>query len=189
MQEIWVELIGATMTMLNVIYSVLEKWITWIWASLSALFYLYIYWSAGLLASAEIQVIYLLLSIYGLFRWRLKTATEVPKEQIKSGNKYFNFLTFLGVLILTALLFFINNSTNSNENLILYDSLLVAAAITAQYLMTKKYISCWILWIFVNIGYLPILYLQGLWISFGLYIFLLFFTFKGAQVWYHKLKA
>ena len=183
----FIELIGATMTMLSVIYAVSEKWITWIWSSLSALFYLYIYVAAGLYVSAEIQILYLIISLYGLTRWYRKSSDENHKEQIKAGSWLVNFLTATCIVALALILFVLNKDADG-ARLVLFDSVLVATAIVAQYLMARKYINCWVLWIIVNIGYLPILYMQELWISFGLYIFLFYFTCKGAIDWHRKLK-
>ena len=81
-QSTIIEFVGAAMTFLNVIYAIKERWISWVWAILSAAFYCFIYWDAGLVVSAEIQVLYFIISLYGLSRWWTKSATQQPKELV-----------------------------------------------------------------------------------------------------------
>ena len=180
-----IELAGASMTFLSVIYAVKERWISWIWAILSALFYAVIYWSAGLIVSAEIQLLYFGIAVVGLARWRKSPAVQQPKEIIKKGTPLLWMYTFLAISLLSLLLFWINSSIESGD-LILYDALLVSSAIVAQALMVKKYLSCWYLWIFVNIGYLPLFFYQKLWVSLVLYVILFYFTWKGFKEWHRK---
>ncbi|MEO1050535.1 MAG: nicotinamide riboside transporter PnuC [Bacteroidota bacterium] len=183
-----VELVGATMTFLNVIYAVKEKWVTWIWAILSAGFYCYIYWNAGLVVSAEIQVLYFAISIYGLSRWWTKSETQQPKEYIKSSSLVFKLVTISFTLLLAVVLYYINSGIDQAETIV-FDAILVSSAIVAQWLTAKKYIFCWYLWIFVNLGYLPLFYIQELWVSLILYSILMYFTYQGFKEWHVKLKA
>ncbi|MEM7552439.1 MAG: nicotinamide riboside transporter PnuC [Bacteroidota bacterium] len=186
-QLTFIELAGATMTFLNVIYAIREQWEAWIWAILSACFYGYIYWNSGLVISAEIQVLYFIISIYGLSRWVSKSKTRKPKEQIKSSSMFFNIVVLIIVISLAGILYYINSGLGEAET-IAFDAMLVSSAIVAQWLTAKKYIFCWYLWIFVNIGYLPLFIIQELWVSLILYTVLFYFTYKGYKEWHYKLK-
>lgn len=182
-----IELIGASMTYLSVVSAVKEQRVTWLWAILSAAFYAYIYWSAGLWVSAEVQVVYFGISLYGLARWQKDTTTQQPKEQIKSGTYRAHLQTVLAVAVLTSALVYFNRLFKDAEWLI-FDATLVATSIVAQWLMAKKYLGCWYLWIIVNLGYLGLFVLQELWISLALYLVLFYFTLKGFREWHYKFK-
>lgn len=174
------------MTFLSVLYALKEVWTTWVWAILGALFYAYIYYTAGLWVSAEIQLLYLGISFYGLARWQENPESRQSKEQIKKGNAKVHSLSGLGIGLLSTGLYCLNAPSNGSP-LIFYDSVLVASAIVAQYLMVKKYLSCWYLWIFVNVAYLPLFYQQQLYASLGLYVVLFYFTILGTMEWHRKL--
>lgn len=175
-----VEIIGSLLTLASVLTAAREQRVTWLFAAGSAILYAYVYWTAGLRVSAEIQAIYLASSIYGLYSWG---ATDHPAVPIQTGSLPMRLLTVGWIATLTTLLYFLNDG----GDYVLYDALLVAAAITAQLLMTRKYISCWWYWIVVNVGYLPLFYLQELWPTLIVYVILLPYTLYGARTWYGKL--
>lgn len=184
--DLIIELIGACFTFLSVIYAIKERWISWVFAIASAIFYALIYWSAGLVVSAEIQILYFTISVYGLIRWQINPDTNQPKERIKRGDFYIHILT-LAAILLGGIALVLANKNFERAELVYYDAALVSTAIVAQWLMSKKYLSCWYLWILVNIGYLPLFYIQGLWISLLLYLVLLYFTIQGTVVWHQKV--
>lgn len=182
-----IELTGASMTYFSVVSAVKEQRVTWLWAILSAVFYAYIYWSAGLWVSAEVQAMYFGISLYGLARWRKDRTTQRPKEQIKSGTYRIHLATVLAIVVLTVALIYFNRHFTGTKWLV-FDALLVATAIVAQWLMTKKYLGCWHLWIIVNLGYLVLFILQDLWISLALYLVLFYFTLKGFREWHYRFE-
>ena len=174
------EIIGALLTLASVLTAAREHRSTWLFAGASALLYAYVYWTAGLRVSAEIQAVYLASSIYGLYHWG---AADRPTLPIRAGNLRLRLLTVAWIGALTTLLSWLN----PGGDYVLYDAFLVSAAITAQLLMTRKFISCWWYWILVNVGYLPLFYLQELWPTLVIYALLLPYTLWGARTWYAKL--
>ena len=180
------ELLGALLTAASVITAVHERWTTWLFAAGSAVLYAFVYWEAGLHVSAQIQAIYLISSVYGLHAWRTKGGQPGTEERIKRAGPRVRWGIVGAVGGGTAVLYFLNRGSAGAEH-VLWDALLVMTAITAQLLMTRKYVECWWLWIFVNVGYLPMLYFQGLWFTFGVYILLGYYTLRGARDWYRQL--
>lgn len=183
------EFMGAAATFFSVIYAVKEIPATWIWASLSAILYCVIYYRAKLLVSAEIQIVYLIISLYGFYNWlRPKQNTERKNTlKIRKGSQTFRLKIGLIILIMTIFLAYMNHTYTQAEYVYL-DATLVASAIVAQWLMAEKYLACWYLWIFVNLGYLIIFFTTALWISLILYIILFYFTLKGFQEWHRRFK-
>lgn len=177
-----VEFAGAAITFCSVIYAIRERWYSWLFVIAGALLYGFIYWNTGLYISAEIQIMYLALGIFGLLRWRKRTESREAAEQIKKGSLAFHFMTISVVLLLTALLAWLNTSL-PHIRFVYLDAFLVATAITAQGLTTKKYISSWYGWLIVNIGYLYLFFQQGLWFSLVLYLILFYYTFQGLITW------
>ncbi|MEL7121591.1 MAG: nicotinamide riboside transporter PnuC [Bacteroidota bacterium] len=182
-----IEIVGAITVFMSTIYARKEHVITWFWAAAGSILYFIVYWEAELYASAEIQVLYLTLSIYGLIIWmRGKSKDKSKALKIIGVTSAQLIWTSSLILVLTSLLSQINNSSN-NWMIVYTDAALVSLAIVAQGLMAKKYFLCWYLWLIVNIGYLPLFAVQQLWVSFLLYVFLFYFTFNGFLTWRNKL--
>ena len=168
------------LTLASVYTAAREHRSTWWFAAGSAVVYAYVYWTVGLRVSAEIQVVYLASSVYGLYTWGALAPAAVP---IQTGTLRLRLLTLAWIVGLSTLLYYLNDG----GAYVHVDAFLVATAITAQLLMTRKYISCWWYWIIVNVGYLPLLYLQALWPTLVVYLILLPYTVYGALSWYGKL--
>ena len=190
MQDLALELTAATLTTASVLTAIRERWTTWLYAAGSALLYLYVYYAAGLHVSAQMQFVYLGLSAYGLYKWRRgeKGGKAAGAERVKWASRPVR-LAAMGILLgLMGVLYYLNQGSAGAEY-VLYDAFLVSASVTAQGLMTHKYVECWALWVVVNIGYLPLLFAGELWFTLAVYMFLFYFTVKGAREWYQQLNS
>ena len=179
--QLLLEIIGAGLTLASVLTAVREHRATWLFAGGSAVLYAFVYWRAGLPVSAEVQLVYLVSSVYGWLHWGDATGRLRPR----SGSLRLRLVTPAVTLGLAAALYRLNGGATAGAA-VGYDALLVAAALTAQLLMTRKYISCWWYWLVVNLGYLPLLYGQQLWVTLAVYLVLLPQTVRGARDWYAR---
>lgn len=146
-----VEIFGFLVLVFYLYFSIKQNILLWPFGLIGALVYIYIYYSAQLYADMSLQVYYVLISIYGWFYW--KTAKD-KNENVKLEVKYTNKNLALLLLITTLFLFIIFSfilAKYTNASLPYWDALTTAAGITATWMLAKKYIEHWIVWVFVNI--------------------------------------
>jgi nicotinamide mononucleotide transporter len=100
-----------------------------------------------------LQVYYVGISIYGWYYW-LKggknsgnSQKQVPVK--RTTGKIFWASLLITILIFAAILFVLLNFTNSTVPYM--DSLTTALSITATWMLAKKYIEHWLIWVFVDL--------------------------------------
>lgn len=149
--------------------------------------YAWLFISPGiqLFADALLQVIYILLLTYGWYNW----ATIGKQEDSKATFKI-EYNVALKVFIITALstvilAWFFSNYTSASYPWL--DSALTCASLAAQWMIAKKYIENWIVWIIVDIAYLPLYFIKHLPLTAILYFIFLVLAIKGLIRWRKNL--
>lgn len=148
---------------------------------INVLIYAFLFSSSGirLYADAFLQIVYLILLIYGWIRWK-KNKIEINFPI--SINSFFliRLLVFCIPLFLILGLFLVNYT---NASLPWLDALLTVISLAAQWMIAKKMIENWILWIVVNTIYIPMYIYKGLHLTSILYFIFLLLAIKGFGEW------
>ena len=148
--------------------------------------YAWLFFSPGiqLYADALLQCVYVFLLVFGWIRWTesQKNAARVSPQKIDSKNLSKLFLVNLFATILLAS--FLQRFTNASYPWL--DSTLTCLSLSAQWMIAKKYIENWIVWIVVDIAYLPLYYFKHLPLTAILYGLFLLMAFRGYNEWKRK---
>jgi nicotinamide mononucleotide transporter len=156
----WIELSGALISLIYLYFSV--KQIIWLWpfGLLSALFYIWIYYYSGFYADMSLQVYYVGISLYGWYKWSggRKTTTGVKQLSISHIKKR-NALILLAIFI--TLWFLIGQILIrfTDSEVPVMDALTTAGSIVATWMLARKILEHWLLWIVIDA------------ISIGLYLY------------------
>lgn len=128
-----------------------------------------------LFGDMALQVIYFLQGLYGWLVWHVKKneAFEAVHMPIKHW-----LLAASAIIILWPILYYILLVVKGNRALL--DALLTAASLVTTYLMTKKWIENWLLWVLIDATYIILYVVSGLWSYALLY---LVFTGMAAYGW------
>ncbi len=152
----------------------------WFFSIIAAGLYLKIFIDAKLLGSALIQIMFILLSIYGLYCWFFEEKKEdesaikyFPKEKIIQTSIIIGFLLIITIFVLKYL----------DGNLVYSDALLLVLSALAQFMLAKKYIENWLFWIFINIIAVVQYGNANLYVTTILYFLLLLMAIKGYFDW------
>jgi len=68
------------------------------------------------------------------------------------------------------------------------DAALTSTSFVAQWLMTRKILENWLIWIAADIVYVPMFYYKGLCLTSGLYAIYLVLAFMGWVHWRRKAR-
>ncbi len=160
-----VELTGALLGVLYIFFSIRQHIFTWPTGLLTSLIYTVVFFRSGFYADMGLQIYYAGISFYGWYYWKKGgkqgkgTTLQVPVR--KTSQKVFVVSMATTVFIYILLVAILLNFTDSTVPYM--DSLTTALSITATWMLAKKYIEHWLIWIFVDFFSAGLYFYKELW--------------------------
>jgi nicotinamide mononucleotide transporter len=188
-----VELAGFVLSLAMVYCNIKEIHWGWPLAIASSALYGVVFWNSQLYGEASLQVMFILAAGWGWQQWLRGTqasSTEpTPSPQLRIST--LSSLERKQVAIVTLLLwpvlvYFLDNHTDSD--VALWDGLVTALSLLGQYLLAKKKIENWWVWLVVNCITVGLMALKSLWLTAGLYVIFAILSYVGVKAW-HKQHA
>ena len=146
------ELFGFITGVLNVWLITRENIWSWPLGVLNAGFYVVVFARTGLYSDTGLQVVYLVLSLYGWWHW-LRGGTGQQAVVVTRTPRRTALL-----MVAIALVSWVTLATITRRMpgaaLPWLDAALVSISLVAQYLMTRKFLENWLLWIAVDVVYI-----------------------------------
>ncbi|PKP33648.1 MAG: nicotinamide mononucleotide transporter [Bacteroidetes bacterium HGW-Bacteroidetes-17] len=153
---------------------------------ISVIIYVYICVGVKLYADMGINFVYFVMSIYGWYAWTKKDKKEkiLPISFCTKKEYFINVILFFVFLVI--LIYVLLNYTDSNVPY--WDSLTTAIFLVGMWLMARKKVENWILWIIGDAISIPLYFNKGLMLtSFQFSIFLVL-AVLGYIEWKRKVK-
>lgn len=150
LQANWIELIGTILSLVYLFLSVKQHIGLWLFGFLSSAFYIVIFLESGFYADMTLQVYYLVMSVYGYWHWRWgKRETEtddlpvihVPVRQIPA---------LVGVSVLIWVAYYVVLRYLTDSEVPVCDSLTTALSIVATWMLARKMLEYWLVFVFVD---------------------------------------
>ena len=179
-QTSWLEWIGNIAGFICIYLAAKENIWNWPVSIISVIAYSFLFYEHKLYGDTGLQIYFLATAIYGWYFWlRKKASKEKPVTSI-SGKQW--LLVIAGIAILTFLLsIYLKRYTDTDVPYA--DGFCTAMSFTAQLLMTRKVLQNWILWVIVDICYVPLYFHKHLALTAVLYFILIILAFKGYLDW------
>lgn len=176
----WVEYAGFASGALGVWLTIRQKIacfpVGMINVSLSA----WLFWQEKLYADTLQQCVYFVLLVFGWMEWGKRK--EAASSAVSRLNLQQGFLLLTLTAAGTVLLFNLLRSF-TDAHYPLPDSFATCLAFAAQYLIAKKKIENWVLWVVVNLIYMVIYTCKDLHLYVVLYSIYLLLSFYGFFSW------
>ena len=180
-REHGLEIVASLFGVISVYLSARENIWSWPTALVNVLLSVPVYFAARLYSDMGLQFVYAALSLYGWYEWLYggENRTELPVSRVPRGR-----IPLLAVIAVatTALLGTIAwRYTNASWPYL--DATLTAVSLIAQWMMTRKLLENWALWIAVDLVYVPLLAYKGLYAFALLYVVFLGLAIAGHVEW------
>ena len=193
----WMELLGFISGALCVWLVTRQSIWNWPLGVITAGFYIAVFARAGLYSDTGLQVVYLALSFYGWWHWlrgsasrtrdgatyEARTSTKAAAALVVSRVPVREMLLLTGAGVAMWLLFYAISSRLPGTKSPLLDAALTATSLVAQYMMTRKYLENWMLWIAVDVAYIGLFLVRGLRLTSVLYAVYLVLAIIGYVQW------
>lgn len=176
-----VEWVAAIAGAISVYLSARQNIWSWPTAIVNVGLYILIFQRSGLYSDMGLQVVYLLLSIYGWYEWLYGGANRDKLEVSKASSRVWAISAVAGVVGW----FIIWSITRRLHGVSIpsIDAGLTATSLIAQWMMTKKILENWMLWIIADIVYVPMYIYKHLYVTSGLYLVFLALAIMGHIEW------
>lgn len=177
----YAELFGFITGALNVWLVTRENIWSWPLGIINAVFYVVVFAKSGLYSDTGLQVVYFTLSCYGWWHWLRGGPQHEAVVVTRTPRHLWLVLAALGVT--TWVLLFSITSRIPGSALPKMDAALVATSLIAQWMMTRKLLENWVLWILVDVVYVPVFVIKGLRLTAVLYAIFLGLAILGYVQW------
>jgi nicotinamide mononucleotide transporter len=131
------------------------------------IFYFVVFWRSKLYADACLQVVYLLISIYGWYKWAHRDAAKHELSVTRVILR--NVIILAGITVASTLILHGVLARYTDSTVPWGDGLTTAMSLTAQYMMSRKLLENWLLWITVDVIYVGLYTYKHLYLTAVLY--------------------
>jgi len=146
-----VEIFGAVTGIAYVILEIRRNILLWPLGIITSAVYIYVFGRAGFYANMGLQWYYLVISIYGWYMWRRRPEPEQSggKSDVKRiGIATAAWCTVYALALWAGLWFLLDRATDSPVPV--WDGLIASLSVVATWMLTKKYLEQWYIWIVAN---------------------------------------
>lgn len=177
-----IEIIG---TIAGLIFLYLEiKQNKWLWpvGLLTSVMYIYVFFVAKLYADMSLQFYYVIISIYGWIVWSRgssKQKDELPVTHL--SRKLFLVLFGVSMLIYVFISYVLVNFTDGSVPY--WDAFTTALSIVATWMLARKILEQWLVWVVVNAVSLGLYIYKGLYPTSILFFFYTVLALYGYFQW------
>ncbi len=150
------EILGVLTSLAYLYFSVKQK--IWLWplGILSSAFYIVIFYGSCLYADMGLQVYYLVISVYGWYYWLFAAARKDNKRlavsRIKKRQLPWMILSaiLLYIILVFALKYVPEWLEIAASDILFWDAFTTAVSIIATWMLARKILEHWLLWIVVD---------------------------------------
>jgi nicotinamide mononucleotide transporter len=195
----WVEFIGTAFGLWCVWLTAKEKILSWPVGLVNVIFFLFVFWQVQLYSDVLLQVYFFGTGIYGWWKWKNPdplAARDVKELKVTMNSQAMNAYMIVWMIILTFLL----GSFMAKANILLpsifpqpasyvyWDASTTVMSLFAQWLLTKKRLEAWSLWMIADLIDMNLYYLKGVKLISLEYVVFFFIASYGFYSWYKSWK-
>ena len=144
----YIEILGVVFSMLYLYFSIRQNILLWPMGILSALLYMVVFFHSKFYADMGLNAYYFFISIYGWIVWKQgrRDGEKMPVSRLRLKQG-------LTLLLITAAAFFgtgIMLSRYTDSPIPYWDAFTTALSFTATWMLARKILEHWIIWIIVD---------------------------------------
>ncbi|HTK53803.1 MAG TPA: nicotinamide riboside transporter PnuC [Gemmatimonadaceae bacterium] len=181
------EMLAVITGIISVYLSTRENIWSWPTALVNVALYFVVFYEEKLYADMGLQVVYFALSLYGWYEWLYggenRTELRVSRTSPALGIR----LAMIGIACVAVLGTLLARFTDAALPYI--DSATASTSLVAQWMMTRKILENWAVWVAVDVVYIAMFIFKRLYLTAGLYAVFLVLAVMGYVQWKRSLVA
>lgn len=178
----WVEVVAFVLAIAMVVCNMRVNPLGWPLAIVSSLLYVALFWNSKLYGDASLQVFFALVAGWGWWQWLRGTQDDGRALRVRSLGPRGRLAVAVATLALwPALGWFLKRFTDTDVPW--WDAFPTAASVVGQWLLGRKHVENWPVWVVVNIVSVGLFAYKGLWLTVVLYAIFVGMSFAGWRAW------
>lgn len=177
----WLEIVG---TIIGFVYLWQEvKASIWLWLTgiVMPAIYTVVFYKSGLYADFGIQVYYIVAALYGFLFWKFGKKQDKPLPIVHTSVRQGVILFLITVLVFIPIYLILTKFTDSTVPF--YDSATTALSIVALWMLAKKHVEQWFVWIAVDAVSSALYFYKGIYFTAVLYAVYTVVAIYGYKKW------
>lgn len=183
----WLEIIAAAILLISVGLSAIENIWSWPTAIVGVAMYIFVFYDAKLYSDMCLQFIYVIINIYGWWKWLHGGADQGVLHVSRAPLRVLIVGSLIACVAAAAFGFIFQHFTPASFPYA--DSALSWFSLLAQYLMARKYLENWHLWITLDVFYIAMYINKHLYVTAGLYAAFIVPCVLGVVQWQRAMNG
>jgi nicotinamide mononucleotide transporter len=181
-----IEIVAAVIGAIGVYLAVRQNIWSWPIGIAGVALYVIVYYRARLYAAMGLQVVFIIISLYGWYQWLYGGPGQTTLLVTRAKRHHYIILAVLGVAgaWLTGLLL----GRHTDASLPWLDSAATSTSLVAQWMMTRKLLESWIVWVTVDLVYIGMFIYKELYPTAVLYVVFTILAAWGYFQWKATLR-
>ena len=184
----WLEILAFGLAIAMVVCNIRVNVLGWPLAIASSLLYFLLFWKSRLYGDAALQIFFVVVAGWGWWQWLRGTDAAGQALRVRELGARGRWIALAALAIawpVTGL--FLRRFTDTDVPW--WDAFPTAASVLGQWLLGRKYVENWPVWIVVNIVGVALFAYKGLWLTAVLYALFVAMSFAGWQAWRRLLPS
>jgi nicotinamide mononucleotide transporter len=184
----WLEIAAVVIALAMVGCNIREIHWGWPLAIVSSLMYFAIFWRSKLYGDASLQVFFAVVAFWGWFQWLRGHRADGSALHVARLTRRGLAMTVAACVILwPATGLFLKTFTDTDVPW--WDAFPTAVSLVGQFLLGRKFIENWAVWIVVNVVSVGLFAYKELWLTVALYLVFIALSVVGWREWQRRLPA
>lgn len=184
----WAEVLAFTLSLAMVWCNIRVNATAWPLAIGASLLYGLLFWQHRLYGEAALQLFFVAVALWGWWQWlrgRGDDGAALRVRRLSAAGRQRLAVAVIAAWPLLAL--FLRHQTDSDVPW--WDALPTAGSVAGQWLLGRKYIENWPVWLAVNLVSTTLFAYKGLWLTVLLYALFALLSLLGWRAWSRKAQA
>jgi len=182
----WLEIVAVAIALAMVGCNIREIHWGWPLAIVSSLMYFALFWRSKLYGDAALQIFFAVVALWGWYQWLRGHRADGSVLRVSRLRRRGLALTVAACALLWPVTgLFLKTFTDTDVPW--WDAFPTAVSLVGQFLLGRKFIENWLVWIVVNVVSVGLFAYKGLWLTVGLYAVFIALSWVGWKEWKRRL--